>query len=385
MDTFSTDELAMLMQQPQGPCVSLFMPTHRAGPEIQQDRTRLKVLLAQAEEGLGALGVRTPDTERLLGPGHALVEDGLFWQRQADGLALFLIEGGHRRYRVPLPLKELVVVADRCDPTPLLPLLTASERFHLLALSLKQARLFEGSRFALKELALSGAPAGLEDALKYDDFEKEQVQFHTRSPSPGGGGRRPPVFHGTGEVDRKDEIVRYFRAVDAAVMDRLRGETVPLVLAGVDYLLPLYREATSHPAPALRGVEGNPDQADLGSLHAEAWATARPLLEERVAVTLERYGDLDGGGRTVADPARTVAAAFQGRVDVLFLAQEREVWGRFDPDTGRAKVHRSQQVGDSDLLGEAALYTLAHGGTVLSVEPERMPKPGAAVAAILRF
>jgi len=49
MNLVSRNELKDLMERHQGPCVSIFLPTHRAGKEIQQGPIRLKNLLREAE------------------------------------------------------------------------------------------------------------------------------------------------------------------------------------------------------------------------------------------------------------------------------------------------------------------------------------------------
>jgi hypothetical protein len=108
----------------QGPCVSVFLPTHRAGREVEQAPIRLKNLLRQATDVLNSDGVRTPEIDRLLAPLRRLLDDRLFWQYQSDGLALFSRPGWWRFFRVPLDLPELAVVADRFHVSPLLPLLT---------------------------------------------------------------------------------------------------------------------------------------------------------------------------------------------------------------------------------------------------------------------
>lgn len=84
-------------------------------------------------------------------------------------------------------------------------------------------------------------PESLADILRRDDAEK-QLQFHTGT-SGGGGGGRPAIFHSHGsEEDLKEDILRYFRQIDRGVEELLKGQRAPLVLAGVDYLLPIYRE-----------------------------------------------------------------------------------------------------------------------------------------------
>ena len=42
MELLSREELNGLVTPQEGPCVSIFMPTHRAGGETQQDPIRLK-------------------------------------------------------------------------------------------------------------------------------------------------------------------------------------------------------------------------------------------------------------------------------------------------------------------------------------------------------
>jgi len=47
-------------------CVSLYMPTHRAGRETEQDPIRYKDLLREAEERLMANGLRSPEVQEML-------------------------------------------------------------------------------------------------------------------------------------------------------------------------------------------------------------------------------------------------------------------------------------------------------------------------------
>src|SRR5438270_7696101 len=124
MNTFSRAELQTLAGVSAHWCVSIFMPTHRGAPKPQQqDPVQLENLLKQAGGKLSALGMRTPDARQLLEPGDALLNQPLFWQHPADGLALFLAPGRSNVYQVPLPLRDFVAVADHFHLKPLLPLL----------------------------------------------------------------------------------------------------------------------------------------------------------------------------------------------------------------------------------------------------------------------
>ena len=52
MPMLSPEDLKSVVTEGHGPAVSIFLPTHRVGPDIQQDSIRLKNLLKQAESEL---------------------------------------------------------------------------------------------------------------------------------------------------------------------------------------------------------------------------------------------------------------------------------------------------------------------------------------------
>ena len=89
MDSLTRSNLIDLIDVEDEWCVSLYMPTVRAGTEVQQNTIRFRNLLRQAEEQLGELRVRVPDAERLLAPAAAMLDDADLWRQQNDGLAVF--------------------------------------------------------------------------------------------------------------------------------------------------------------------------------------------------------------------------------------------------------------------------------------------------------
>ena len=173
MDVIRRTDLERVALQGAGPSVSLFLPTQRAGPEVQQAPIRLKNLLREATEALQADDVKAPMIHSVLAPLRRLVNDGLFWQYQSDGLALYSRPGWWRALRVPLDLPELAVVADRFHISPLLPLLTGDGHFFVVALSQNQIRLLEGTRDQLEEVHLPGVPLGVRDALHGAEAQKQ--------------------------------------------------------------------------------------------------------------------------------------------------------------------------------------------------------------------
>jgi hypothetical protein len=377
MDLFTRADLNTLLVQPRTPCVSVFMPTHRASS--QEDPIRWRVHIEQAEKNLIVTGLRASEVKELLAPAQHLLENVSFWKHQCDGLAFFRAPEFMRLYRLPLAFEDLVVVADRFQVTPLLPLLISSGRFFVLALSQNAVRLLEGSRYSVSEVDLKGVPRSLAEALLAHDSD-EPLTFHSR---PTSGGGWAPIFgghgvggHGVGIDDKKEELLRYFQRIDRGLHPLLRDEKAPLVLAAVDYLRPIYRQANTYPQLVEQAVEGNPDRLSNAELHDRAWALVQPHFERAQKQAVAQYRQLAGTGRTAHEVREVVPAACEGRIETLFVALGRQRWGKFDPVGGRLEEHEQEKPGDSDLLNLAATHTLGHGRSVYAVEPEKMPDTG---------
>lgn len=366
-DRLSSDDFRLLVCHANGPCVSLFMPTHRGGPQVRQDPIRLKNLRRAAERSLIGKGYRSSDVRSWLAPVESLEEDDEFWQHQGDGLALFMAPAFMRLFRLPLRFEESVIVTDRFHVSPLLPYLTEDERFYLLALSQNGCRLLRCTRHTVVRLELPGAPPSMAETPGYERRET-QLQFETLMPRGAGGtGSGTTLFpgHGASRDVSTADIERYFRAVDGVVCDLLRDRHELLMLAGVDYLLPLYGTVSRYASIASEHLLGNPEELRDEELHRNAW----PIMESRLArvrqETLEQIHQALGKGRGSDRLAEIVPAAVQGRVDLLVAPINSHVWGRFDPDRQQAEIHEEQQPSDEDLYEQAIVQTFLQGGRVL--------------------
>lgn len=383
MDDIRREDLIALASRDQAPRASVFLPTHRAGAEIQEDPIRLKNLLREAESRLTDLGMRTPEAKETLQPAEELLEAHEFWQHQSDGLAVFASPGEFLTFRVPLELEELVLVGGRYHIKPLLKMFTGDGRFHVLALSQNEIRLMQGTHYGMDELQLENVPSSLAESLKYDVFEKS-LQLHTRSA--GGAGRRPAVFHGHGATDDdpKEKIFRYFRQIDSGLHEVLKGSSAPLVVAGVDYLLPIYREANTYPHLMEEGVTGNPEGWKPQELHDHAWEIVGPHFRKGIEAAADRYRELQGTGLASTSIEEALVAATTGRIDTLFVPVHEHVWGAYDEAEGSVEVTGERSTSSEDLLDLAAVQTLSGSGTVYAVDREEMPGEGA-IAAIYRY
>ncbi|MFW6088110.1 MAG: hypothetical protein ACODAB_00055 [Gemmatimonadota bacterium] len=369
--------------------ISIFLPTHERGPETKQDPIRLSNLLDEAQAAL-AEGGSGRSGDDILAPARALLKDEDFWQHQSRGLALFIGPDRMQRYRLPIELREKVVVSERFHVKPLLPLLTGDGRFHVLALSQARVRLFDASRDSIRAVDLHDVPDSLRDVVGYD-WEEKSLQFHSAAAGARAGagpGAGPGVIfhgHGSGKDDTKPEVRKYIQAVDRGIMGLLQDRSRPLVLAAVEYVAAMFRAASKYPNITDEIIEGNPDRLSPEELRDRAWSIVEPHFQAVRDAATARYRELGGGntGHTSDELETIVPAAFAGRVQTLFVARDVEQWGRYDPETTQLLLRGKRANGDDDLLDVAAAETLVRDGEIYALDAEDMP--GSPIAAIFRY
>ncbi|HEV8580595.1 MAG TPA: hypothetical protein VGX68_16130 [Thermoanaerobaculia bacterium] len=378
------EEIRDLLQASGRPCVSIYMPTFRAGVETQQNPIRLKNLLRSIQGRLGEMGLRDSQTSELTAPLRDLLDDQVFWQLQSEGLALFRSPAIFRSYRLPTAFDELAVVEDRFHLKPLFSLLNGDGQFYVLALSVKNIRLIAASRHTAVELDLPGVPRSLHEAL--GDLVHQFTQFKT---GPRGKAvSRSPVFHvhGTAEDDLKVEILNFFNLTDKALL-KYMDRDAPVVLAGVEYLLPRYKETTEHPKVLDEGLPGNADLLSPDELRDAAWEIVKPYFLENRHRAAERYGELVGTGLATSHYEEILPAAHDGRIGTLFVARGVRLWGSYDAKGRQVHLQDDQQGqrnGSEDLLDLAAVQTFLNGGTVYAVPQQEVPDRQA-MAAVFRY
>lgn len=388
MDILTRTELEQLMRKEQPSCVSLYMPTHRTGTDAQQDPIRLRNLLGKAEKLLSDQGVSTRNVQKMLEPARLLLQDSTFWQHQSDGLAIFLFSDTIRRYRLPLNFEELVIVTDHFHIKPLLPLFTGDGQFYILALSQNNVRLLNGTRDSVSEVDIGLIGGSLAEAIPSGDHQMS-LQHHSSGSTGGTIGDGSTTFHGQGggsDENAKKDLLRYFRLVSQGLAEFLQGDKVPLVLAGVEYLLPIYKEANTYPHLIDTVITGNPDLLRTEELHQSAWDILEPRFQAAQEEAVALYQQLAGQAseRVVNTLEKIVPAAYNGQVETLFVATGVQRWGLFNPVTHAIEIHEQIESGDVPLLDLAAVQTYLKGGIIYAVEPEKVPG-GTNITAVLRY
>ncbi|MFM8323597.1 MAG: hypothetical protein ACKN9U_01905, partial [Pirellulaceae bacterium] len=154
MEPLRKSDLDLLLEERNGPCISIYMPTHPSGS--REDPIRLRNLLHRAERRLITNGSRYPGARDLTAPLLRRLEERAFWDSPGGGLAVFLSPDLEKVHWLSAELDESLEVGQLFVVTPLIPLLHEESQFLILAISQKQVRLFEGMAGSITEIPTPG-------------------------------------------------------------------------------------------------------------------------------------------------------------------------------------------------------------------------------------
>lgn len=357
------------------PCLSIYLPTHQRGMDTKEDPIRLKNLLGQSEKRLRERGFSGAKVDKLLDPVAELLETPSVWQHLDRGLAVFLATDLFRALTLPIECPEQAWVGTHFHVKPLVPLWGPSNRFHLLALSRGQAKLYEADRWAMHEVTLPDTPTDLEEFLKYDEAQ-ESLQHHSAPAGKTIG--TDTMFHGQGNIadkaQQKRSVDEYVKAVRNGVERHLAADHCPLVLVALEYIQSTYRSVSHYGHLLADGIQEAPDHLNETQLYEAARAIIDPHFAQTTRDRLSTFHDLLGSGRASDRIEQIVGAARQGRVQTLLL----------DP-----KVSLADEAGVPVENGEepfdlAVRATLAQGGDVYAIDRQALCS-GSAVGAIFRY
>lgn len=364
-------------------CISVYMPTAKAGVEVneQSDAVRVKNSLQQIESRLQVKGFNQGQIKGLLEPGYKLVQDETFWTQQSHGLALFIADGFFKYIKTPMPVAEDLVIESSFYVTPLVPILTSTEEFYVVVISKKQVKLFRGDAFGMEFINVPGLPQGVADAQTPD--KDQETTFRMAE-----GGQGAAGYHGHGggnNIDDKLLVATYLESADDVLWKEvLHDKTAPLLIAGVEYMIPIYKSVADYKYIWNEVLTGSYEHMDTPSLYAQAREKMQALFEQKQQKALTLYGNQSATALTASIVDDVVPAAYYSRIAHLFVQRGAHIWGTFDEMANELQVHETEQEGSEDLIDNAVVKTLQTGGEVYLLEKDQMPAD-APLAAILRY
>jgi hypothetical protein len=331
------------------PCITIVLPEL----EGRDARIAFKDALAQVHTQLEA---RMPkhDIAALLDPLQSAAAE-IIDPSKGPATYIFLrspdlCDSFHTRYLVGQPT---AVVGKSFHLGPLLALASKQLEFYILELKLNDARIlkctdesFEPARFPKS--------AGTNAA----DFVSGASQAAIRA---------EPVH----DRDHPDDHLRHFyREVDRDVNALVKDGQPPLVVVGVEHEVALFLRLTTYPECVKPGIHALPGRFVDDEMYTKALELVRSVTTGPTHHALEKFDKQIGTDHASSEIQAIVEAASGGRVEHLFLREAAAVPGFYPADP--------------DLLDEAAVQTLLHGGDV-KVLPGALMPGGVPVCAVFRY
>jgi len=377
LESLRLENLQELLRSP-GPCITVLLPPYRPGEQAKSAATLLKSGLQEATHQLAAAKVPDGIAASLLAPLRDLNEDRDLAIGSHCGRIMFSAPGVFRQFHMTEPVQASLTVASSFQIRGILTELHLPPEFYLLKVSQKAVELLRCSEFRAEPAPLpKGVASTLEEALA---LEPPDHDLENRSASGSGTGAMRGVRFGTGSGRETQHayFADFYRKVDRGLGDFLRPRKAALVLVGVNEDTVMYHSVATYPGLLKHSVHGNAK----GFLHEadmlrQAYDIARDAIMEREAKELAESQEKLGPARFLQDLKKILDAAFEGRLQRVYLSANAAAVDRFEGFGYRS-------VCNEDLANLAAVQTIVHGGDAVALPAARMPK-GANFAGVLRF
>jgi len=384
MELLTKELIQELLSADQAPCLSLYMPTHRTHPENLKNPIRFKNLVSKMEESL-LQKYSANETQEYLEPLEALVNDNDIWNYTKEGLAVFSAKGIFKVVELHKSVEELAMVADSFHTKPLRQYLQSLDHFHVLGLTLRDIRLFEGNRHSLTEIELTAdTPKTIKEALGDELTDK-----HTTVASYGGsGGESTNMHHGHGGKSEETEkdAERFFRVVAKAIYEHYsKPSGWPIILAALTEHHNLFQKVSKNPLLLQNSIAINPSSVSPDQLAKMAWEIMEPEYNLKLKTLVDRFKQARANGKGSDDYKEIAVAAVEGRVDTLLVEADRIIAVRLtNLTTGNTQKKDLSNPKVDDLLDDMGELVLKMGGQVFVLPTDKMPSE-TGLAAIFRY
>ena len=360
--------LRVLLKMP-GPCVTVAVTADEFGDIATGIKDAIRAIRQSLRD-------RTPEAETLL---ESVAAAGEIKTKPRGGIVILRSPSLLQVNRVD-SIRPLARVTGHFDVRTLLSVMAAERLFYILALSQKRTRILKCTRDTPQEVPFPpGFPTSLTEAMETRPPDHTLDNRSSGGPSIGAGA---VVFGTSSDRDDKDRyLLHFFRGIDNAVK-ALLADGEPLIAAGVEHEIALYRRVNTYTNLLEPGIGGAPDGIEAVEMHRRAL----DLLKH----SEEKFGlpaDFDyrvGIGVASTHIHEIVAASFEGRVSRLFFQASARYPGVYDPVRRRVKRTEDPLESPRDLIEAAALQTILRGGLARLLPPSGMPG-GAAVCALFRY
>lgn len=356
------------MAHARGPCVTLQVPGFHPGAGAGSRKAVVRQLTQTAVEGLGNLS-RTPAAASLAAALKSFVET--IDVGGGPGFTVFFAPGLEAMFLTP-GVEASVVAAGRFNVVPLLASAAAPANLYALGVSRNAIRLWHITPFGCEDVTLPHSiPASLAAA---GAFDKPDHDLENRSSvGPGRGAMHAMRFGTLSDHDSEGEYLHhFFGRVAKGLRDVVQDAPVFLIGTRPDTLA--YRRAAREAAILDAEWHANPEHCHASEVEAPARHAATNEFYRQAEAAIRLLPEIRQ--KIAGEPAAILAAASEGRVHQLFVAEAARMQA--------SAAHVAGLYPTDDVYNAAAVETLRTGGTVYSLPGDTLPT-GGAITAVLRY
>lgn len=239
-------------------------------PENNPNRTQLKVLLKEASQLLIDKHVSKREIDVILEPAKKLLESDEFSNNAKHSLVLFISQGFFSYYHLPVEdVNKYAILGSSFKLQPIAKLKSYNLPYYVLIISYNGVQLIKGDLYKIKKVKFQKTPKTMLQELNIDEFNKLRGLHTVARVDKGKNSKR---YHGEFEKSQinKDMLTQFFRKIDSDLHKLIKDEKTPLILAGVEYLLPLYRQVNTYKYLSDKEIKGSLEHAPIDTIQKQA-------------------------------------------------------------------------------------------------------------------
>lgn len=366
-----------IMEKGKSPVISIYIDTNIKKPDRLENSIRFKNLVREAQEAIKDKEVR--GFRDLFSLFKQMEDDAIFWEGATEGMAILADEEECIVYKLPINVTSRAIVSDSYNIKPLLKSYQQNDRYHVLGLNRDRFFLYEADRFGLHPISLDEKDSTMEGVLGSQLTERDQAHVSL--------GGDQSTYHGYGGAkdERKIDDEKFFRHVEAFIEERYSKQyKIPLILVGLDQHQGEFRKISKNPYLIKEGVKSDIEAMDEKILYEKVQNVMTDIFKRELKEQMEIFNQAYSKGMGSDDVVQIARAITEGRVEVLYLEENKVHPGKYDLDLGTIKEGASEDFYIGDIYDDMVESVLSRGGEVVILEREDMPTERD-MAAVYRY
>ncbi len=334
--------LKIIKNQVDYPNVSILLTTHKTSPDNSQDAMVLKKLSKEAERRLRE-EFNKRDIKQLLEKLNKTVSS-IDVRQNLDGLAIFVNKSFERVVRLPFPVRERIIIDDSFATRDLIRAMNRGVNYYILSVSAGFVRLFEAYRDKFSEITEGGFPYA------------------------------NPFSRGTNLEEstswKEARLREFFHMVDKSFLQIHHQHRMPIVIAGVERNISLYKEVTTFSDKIILTLEGNYDNTSAHELALLIWPEVKKKMAEKRRQVLKKLDEAIGRKRLVTGIEEVWKLASEGRGELLVVEEDYQQAARVSTNGNTITLVNSRGIPGTteDLVDDIAEKVVSTGGRVVFAE-----------------